>query len=46
MEKVECPFCKELEKGYNDIIKRSRIIAETENFIVFPTTGGFIENYQ
>lgn len=46
MEKVECPFCKELEKVYNDIIKKSRIIAETENFIVFPTTGGFVENYQ
>lgn len=46
MEIIECPFCNELENGYNDIVKKSRIIAETENFIVFPTTGGFVENYQ
>lgn len=46
MEKNECPFCKEQEKTYNDIIKKSRIIADTDNFIVFPTTGGFVENYQ
>lgn len=46
MEKNECPFCKEQEKKYNDIIKKSRIIADADNFIVFPTTGGFVENYQ
>lgn len=39
------PFLQRTRKKYNDIIKKSRIIADTDNFIVFPTTGGFVENY-
>ena len=46
MNNIECPFCKE-EKNRNDNpIKKDRIIAETKNLIVFPTTGGFVKNYQ
>ena len=46
MKNFECPFCKEQENEHNSIIRKSRVVAETDNFIVFPTTGGFVENYQ
>lgn len=45
MKNFECPFCKEQENEHNSIIRKSRVVAETDNFI-FPTTGGFVENYQ
>lgn len=41
-----CPFCKENKNREDSPINKSRIIMETENFIVFPTTGGFVDNYQ
>lgn len=46
MKKSECPFCEEQNNPKNSIIKGSRVIAETDTFIVFPTTGGFVDNYQ
>lgn len=46
MEILECPFCKEQENRNNNILGKSRILAETNNFVVFPTTGGFVKNYQ
>lgn len=46
MNGTQCPFCEEQKNRNISIINKSRIIAETDNFIVFPTTGGFIENYQ
>lgn len=41
-----CPFCDEFKDNTNNPINKNRIIAETENFVVLPTTGGFVENYQ
>lgn len=46
MQKIQCPFCEEQKNRSVSVINKSRIIAETYNFVVFPTTGGFIENYQ
>ena len=46
MKNFECPFFNEQENEHNSIIRKSRVVAETDNFIVFPTTGGFVENYQ
>lgn len=46
MKSIDCPFCKEMEDEHNSIIGKGRVIAETDNFIVFPTTGGFVKNYQ
>lgn len=46
MKKINCPFCDELINSNNGIIGKSRIIAETSDFVVFPTTGGFVKNYQ
>lgn len=40
-----CPFCQEFVKENSNILNESRIIAETNSFILLPTTGGFIENY-
>ncbi len=41
-----CPFCKEEQDRKANLIKKSRVIAETNDFIIFPTVGGFVENYQ
>lgn len=46
MLKSQCPFCEEQKNRSISVIKKSRILAETDNFVVFPTTGGFVENYQ
>lgn len=46
MQKIQCPFCEEQKNRSVSVINKSRIIAETDNFVVFPTTGGFVENYQ
>lgn len=46
MKNVQCPFCAEQKNRDENVINKSRIIAETSNFVVFPTTGGFVENYQ
>ncbi len=46
MKNSECPFCREQKNPRDSIVGKSRIIAETQNFIVFPTTGGFVNNYQ
>ena len=43
---INCPFCEEQKDPKKSIFGRNRIIAETNNFIVFPTTGGFVDNYQ
>jgi len=43
---ISCPFCNEFKDNTNNPVNRNRIIAETENFIVLPTTGGFVQNYQ
>lgn len=43
---INCPFCEEQKDPKNSIFGRDRIIAETDSFIVFPTTGGFVDNYQ
>ena len=41
-----CPFCQEDKNRNANVIGKNRIIAETDNFIIFPTVGGFVENYQ
>ena len=46
MQKSMCPFCEEQKNRNINIVNKSRILAETDNFVVFPTTGGFGENYQ
>ena len=46
MELINCPFCEEQKNQKFENINKSRFIAETNNFIVFPTTGGFVDNYQ
>lgn len=46
MNKIQCPFCEEQKNSNVSVINKSRVIAETDNFVVFPTTGGFVENYQ
>jgi len=46
MQKSMCPFCEEQKNRNINIVNKSRILAETDNFVVFPTTGGFVENYQ
>lgn len=43
---IICPFCNEFSDKENNPINQNRIILETQNFVVLPTTGGFIENYQ
>lgn len=46
LEDKKCPFCAELQKPETSIINKNRIIAQTDSFVVFPTTGGFVRNYQ
>ena len=46
MSNVYCPFCEEQKDSCKSVIGKSRIIAETDSFVVLPTTGGFIDNYQ
>ena len=46
MQKSMCPFCEEQKNRNINMINKSRILAETDNFLVFPTTGGFVANYQ
>lgn len=46
MEDKKCPFCTELQKPDESVINKNRIIAQTDSFVVFPTTGGFVSNYQ
>ena len=46
MSDFKCPFCEEQINNKMQDINKNRIIAETEDFIVFPTTGGFVDNYQ
>lgn len=46
MEDKKCPFCSELQEPETSIINKNRIIAQTDSFVVFPTTGGFVSNYQ
>lgn len=43
---INCPFCEEQNNPQKSIYGKNRIIAETNSFVVFPTTGGFIDNYQ
>lgn len=42
---LECFFCQELEDRTRNLTKASRIILETENFVVFPTEGCFKIGY-
>lgn len=42
----ECPFCEEIENPQKNIITKERIVLETKYFVVFPTTGGIVDNYQ
>lgn len=46
MMKIMCPFCKESADRTDNITKKERVIAETKHFMVFPTLGGFVDNYQ
>ena len=46
MKKTECPFCQEFQDPSKSIIGKSRIIAETSSYVIFPTTGGIVDNYQ
>ena len=41
-----CPFCQEVLNRSDNMIGRNRVIAESETFLVFPTVGGFVDNYQ
>lgn len=45
MKNIICPFCQELVEP-KSIVGKNRIIAETPKFVVFPTTGGIVDNYQ
>lgn len=48
-----CPFCKELQFGFekkyyndsNEKFEHSRILTETDHWVVIPTLGSFIEGY-
>ena len=44
MNELKCPFCKEQKDKNINILNRK--IAETDNLLVYPTVGGFVENYQ
>ena len=44
--KYMCPFCQEFLNRSNNVIEKNRIIAETRTFLIFPTVGGFVDNYQ
>ena len=46
IQKSMCPFCEEQKNRNISIVNKSRTLAETDNFEVFPTTGGFVKNYQ
>ena len=46
MKNIICPFCQELVEPKKSIVGKNRIIAETPKFVVFPTTGGIVDNYQ
>lgn len=46
IQKSMCPFCEEQKNRNISIVNKSRTLAETDNFVVFPTTGGFVKNYQ
>lgn len=46
MEDRKCPFCEELRNPGNSIVGKNRIIGQTNSFVVFPSTGGFVNNYQ
>ncbi len=46
MEKKDCPFCVELRNPKESVVGKSRIVGQTSSFVVFPTTGGFVSNYQ
>lgn len=46
LEDKKCPFCSELKEPETSIINKNRIIAQTDSFVLFPTTGGFVSNYQ
>ena len=41
-----CPFCYELLNPEKNIVNKNRVIAQTKHFVVFPTIGGFVNNYQ
>ena len=41
-----CPFCQEIFNRCSNAIGKNRIIAETDTFVIFPTIGGFVDNYQ
>ena len=41
-----CPFCQEVLNRSDNMIEKNRVIGETDTFIVFPTVGGFVDNYQ
>jgi diadenosine tetraphosphate (Ap4A) HIT family hydrolase len=43
-----CPYCDEFENGFFELWNRnygSRILYETENFVVFPSLGQIVEGY-
>lgn len=42
---LDCFFCKEIEDPTQNILRKSRIIYETANFLVFPTVGCFQIGY-
>lgn len=41
----KCYFCKEIEDPVQNVLKKSRIVLETKNFVVFPTEGCFQIGY-
>ena len=40
------PFCEELRNPGNSIVGKYIIIGQTNSFVVFPSTDGFVNNYQ
>ena len=46
MKNNVCPFCEEEKNRTCSLIGKDRTVFETSNFRVFPTVGGFVENYQ
>lgn len=41
----DCPFCKEINCNDQNYLNKSRIVMETDNFVVLPTLGCFCKGY-
>jgi predicted house-cleaning noncanonical NTP pyrophosphatase (MazG superfamily)/diadenosine tetraphosphate (Ap4A) HIT family hydrolase len=41
----QCDFCREFSTGFCPPLEGPRVLYETDNFVVFPALGSFIEGY-